>query len=158
LEFDVVHVNAEFAVQASDHDPSVVRLVIDTVAPVFTSVPSDIAATTGPGATACGTVISDAQLGTAVATDADPSRIITPTAVPAGDVFSVGTTTITFTATDSSGNVATATQLVTVSDDTPPTVGAPGPVTVATGSGATTDVAAVSDAVIGLACFTAHCT
>jgi predicted extracellular nuclease len=26
LEFDVVHVNSEFAVQASDHDPQVVRI------------------------------------------------------------------------------------------------------------------------------------
>ena len=157
LEFDVVHVNAEFAVQASDHDPSVVRLVIDTVAPVFTSVPNDVAASTGAGATACGTVVSDAQLGTAVATDVDPSVVITRTGVPAGDVFPVGTTTITFTATDSSGNVATATQLVTVSDDTPPTVGAPGPVTVATGPGATTDVVVVSDAVLGSASFSDNC-
>jgi len=30
-EFDVVHVNAEFADQASDHDPSVVRLSLPTV-------------------------------------------------------------------------------------------------------------------------------
>ena len=157
LEFDVVHVNAEFAVQASDHDPSVMRLAVDTIPPVFTSVPNDIAAATGPGATACGTVISDAQLGIAVATDVDPSVVITRTGVPADDAFSVGTTTITFTATDSSGNVATATQLVTVSDDTPPTVGAPGPVTVATGPGATTDVVVVSDAVLGSASFSDNC-
>src|SRR5205807_999150 len=106
----------------SDHDPSARRLAVDTIPPVFTSVPNDIAAATGPGATACGTVISDAQLGIAVATDVDPSVVITRTGVPADDAFSVGTTTITFTATDSSGDVATATQLVTVSDDTPPTI------------------------------------
>ena len=29
LEYDVVHVNAEFADQASDHDPSVARFVFD---------------------------------------------------------------------------------------------------------------------------------
>ena len=39
FEFDVVHVNAEFADQASDHDPQVVRLSIsppDTTAPTVT--------------------------------------------------------------------------------------------------------------------------
>ena len=35
--------------------------------------------------------------------------------VPAGNVFPVGTTTITYTATDASGNVTTGTQTVTVS-------------------------------------------
>ncbi|MGH8869393.1 MAG: endonuclease/exonuclease/phosphatase family protein [Actinomycetes bacterium] len=44
--YDVVHVNAEFADQASDHDPSVVRLALDGP-PVLDSVGTD-----GPGA--CG--------------------------------------------------------------------------------------------------------
>ena len=33
FEFDVVHVNAEFAVQASDHDPQVVHLLVDNTPP-----------------------------------------------------------------------------------------------------------------------------
>ncbi|HSL43821.1 MAG TPA: ExeM/NucH family extracellular endonuclease [Anaerolineales bacterium] len=46
FEYDVLHVNAEFAVQASDHDPQVVRLPLtpaDTTAPDTTidSSPSD---------------------------------------------------------------------------------------------------------------------
>ena len=36
LEYDVVHVNAEFADQASDHDPQVVRLAVDGIAPIVT--------------------------------------------------------------------------------------------------------------------------
>lgn len=39
--------------------------------------------------------------------------------------FPIGTTVVTWTATDGSGNVATATQNVTVFDDSPPTVVAP---------------------------------
>jgi hypothetical protein len=41
---------------------------------------------------------------------------------PAGDVFPVGTTNITWTATDAAGNVATAIQMVTVNDNQPPTI------------------------------------
>jgi len=37
-QFDVVHVNAEFTVQTSDHDPSVARLAVG-VPPRFTSIP-----------------------------------------------------------------------------------------------------------------------
>jgi predicted extracellular nuclease len=40
LEYDVVHVNSEFAAQASDHDPSVARFSFANVAPTVTSVTS----------------------------------------------------------------------------------------------------------------------
>jgi hypothetical protein len=40
----------------------------------------------------------------------------------APSVFPLGTTTVTFTATDDSGNVATATTTVTVVDTTPPRI------------------------------------
>ena len=60
-------------------------------------------------------MIGDAQLGTATASDNSGSVTIDRTGVPAGNVFPVGTTTITYTATDASGNVTTVTQTVTVS-------------------------------------------
>ena len=41
---------------------------------------------------------------------------------PPGNVFPVGTTNITWTATDGAGNVATAIQMVTVIDNQPPTI------------------------------------
>jgi hypothetical protein len=49
---------------------------------------------------------------------------ITRSGVPAGNIFPVGTTTITYTATDAGGGRATATQTVTVVDRTPPVIGA----------------------------------
>ena len=45
--------------------------------------------------------------------------------VPSGNVFPVGTTTITYTATDDAGNSTAATQTVTVIDNTAPTITAP---------------------------------
>jgi parallel beta-helix repeat protein len=64
------------------------------------------------------------ELGTPTVSDLeDPSPVVTNDA-PA-DGFPVGTTTVTWTATDASGNVATATQLIMVEDTTPPQIVAP---------------------------------
>ena len=49
-------------------------------------------------------------------------------------IYPIGTTTVTWTVTDASGNVATATQLVTVVDQTAPSAFAPANVTVASNS------------------------
>ncbi|HEX4527110.1 MAG TPA: PKD domain-containing protein [Gaiellaceae bacterium] len=59
-------------------------------------------------------VITDAQLGTATATDNSGAVTLVRSGVPAGNSFQLGTTTITYTATDASGNVTTATQTITV--------------------------------------------
>ena len=53
------------------------------------------------------------------ATDNSGSVTIVRSGVPAGNVFPVGTTTITYTATDAAGNVTTATQTVTVTRQAP---------------------------------------
>jgi hypothetical protein len=45
--------------------------------------------------------------------------------VPPGNFFPVGTTTVTWKATDGAGKTATATQTVTVTEDTPPSIEAP---------------------------------
>jgi endonuclease G len=95
--------------------------VNDTINPIITA-PSDINMGTGAGATSCGLVISDAVLGSATATDNSGSVSISRTGVPAGNFFPVGTTIITYTATDGSGNQSSDTQTVTVTDTTAPTL------------------------------------
>jgi uncharacterized repeat protein (TIGR01451 family) len=91
--------------------------VIDPTPPTFTFVPADVTAYTGPGATTCDAVVNP---GTATATD--NCGVVTVTRSPSGNTFGVGTTTITWTATDGAGNTATATQNVTVIDNTVPVI------------------------------------
>jgi len=97
--------------------------VNDTTPPTITA-PPDVHLTTGSDATSCGRVIGDGELGTADADD-NCSVHVTRTGVPAGNNFPAGTTTITYTATDGSGNTATATQHVTVTETSPPIIFAP---------------------------------
>jgi endonuclease G len=103
--------------------------VNDTVAPTI-NAPANVSVNTGAGATTCGAVVTEAQLGTATATDNAGGVSIARSGVPAGNVFPVGTTTITYTATDDAGNSSTATQTVTVIDNTAPTISAPAPTSV----------------------------
>ena len=82
---------------------------------------------TDAGATTCGAVVTETQLGTASATDNAGTVSIQRSGVPSGNAFPIGTTTITYTATDDAGNTATASQTVTVIDNTAPTISAPAP-------------------------------
>ncbi len=91
------------------------------VPPTITGPPA-LTVQTGPGATSCGVVVSDGTLGSASASDNCPGVTVTRTGVPAGNLFPVGNTTVTYTATDRSGNTASATQVVTVMDNTPPVI------------------------------------
>ncbi len=50
--------------------------------------------------------------------------------VPAGNVFPVGQTTLTYSATDAHGNTGSATQLVTVVDNTQPVISCPANITI----------------------------
>ncbi|MEK9139048.1 MAG: HYR domain-containing protein, partial [Bacteroidota bacterium] len=95
--------------------------VSDNTSPSITAPPA-VSASTGPGATMCGTIVTDATLGTATASDNCPGATVSRSGVPAGNFFSIGKTTITYIATDASGNTATATQTVNVIDNTPPTI------------------------------------
>jgi len=104
--------------------------VVDTTPPSITA-PSAVNASTGAGATACGVVISEATLGTALASDNCSGVALTRSGVPAGNFFAIGTTTLTYTATDANSNTATATQLVTVIDNTPPVLTCPANISVA---------------------------
>ncbi len=83
--------------------------VQDTTPPVFTNIPADITQTISSGTGAAVT------FNLPTATDA-VSGNRTVTAAPAsGSTFPIGTTTVTFTASDAVGNSATATFKVTVS-------------------------------------------
>jgi hypothetical protein len=93
---------------------------VDVTPPVLT-VPAGVAA---EATSSTGTPVTIGQA-TAV-DDADRNPGITTNA-PA--LFPLGTTTVTWTATDASGNVSTGTQKVTVVDTTPPTITAPASVT-----------------------------
>ena len=125
--------------------------VNDAVAPTI-AAPANVTVGTGAGAVSCGTVVAEGQLGTATASDNSGTVSVSRAGVPSGNVFPVGTTTVTYTATDGAGNTASATQTVTVFDNTAPSLTAPAPTTVATLSG----TAAIPNVVAG-ATFSDNC-
>jgi len=89
--------------------------IVDTTVPEILS-PSDIVVeATAPS-------VTDVQLGTAIADDIIGVNTVTN---DAPDSFPLGETTVTWTATDSSGNFAIATQIVSVVDTTAPSITAP---------------------------------
>jgi len=96
--------------------------VVDTTPPAVTA-PADVVINTGAGNTSCTVVVSDATLGTASASDScQGSLSVSRSGVPSGNVFPAGETIITYSATDASNNTGTATQKVTVIDNTNPTI------------------------------------
>ena len=87
----------------------------DTTPPTITAPPDRTVEATGPR--------TPVNIGTPdVMDDTDPNPEISNDAPPD---FPVGTTIVTWTATDSSENTATATQRITVQDTTPPDITAP---------------------------------
>jgi hypothetical protein len=131
--------------------------VVDTTSPVLVAPPA-VTVKTGPGATTCGALIAAGVLGQAAVGDlCDANAAAVCTGMPVGGVFPVGVTTLTFTASDASGNTATASQTVTVIDDTAPELTVPPAVTMPTGPGATTCGVVVSEATLGSAIATDNC-
>jgi uncharacterized repeat protein (TIGR01451 family) len=130
-----------------------------TSTPPTISAPAGFTVTTGPGATSCSAVVGDATLGTATANDNCPGVTVARTGVPAGNSFPVGNTVVTYTATDASGSTATATQTITVVDNTPPSVTPPAAATLNTGPGATSCSVTVSnlDAALGTGSASDNC-
>jgi len=130
-----------------------VTVTEDPAVPPTITAPAAVTLFTGAGASSCGVSVSnlDTTLGVATANDNCAGVSVTRSNVPAGNVFPLGNTLITYTATDKSGNIATDTQLVTVVDHTPPVVTAPGPVTLFTGPGTTSCGVTISnlDATLG---------
>ena len=102
--------------------------VADTTSPTFTYVP--------PGktfeATGVLTPLTISDIETATADDmVDPNPTVTSN-IPQSFEFGIGTTIITWTATDLSGNSDTATQIITVQDTTSPDITAPADVSFTT--------------------------
>jgi hypothetical protein len=118
--------------------------VTDNEAPIVTA-PADV----NTEATGTTTTVS---IGTATAMDnVTPSASITLTS-DAPAAYPVGPTTVTWTGTDVAGNSSTATQLVMVSDTTPPALTVPDDVSVEATSATTTvaiGTAAANDTVDG---------
>ncbi len=84
-------------------------------------------------------VLSTVNIGTVTATDIFTPVTVVNDAPSAG--FPLGTTQVTWTATDPNGNSSTATQNVTVVDTTPPTLSVPADVSIeANGVGSTVDI------------------
>jgi uncharacterized repeat protein (TIGR01451 family) len=99
--------------------------IVDTTDPSITA-PPNVSVNTGPGASSCGVVVSNATLGNATASDGCSASVtVTRTGVPAGNNFPVGTTIVTYTADDGHGHTKSAQQSVTVTDNTPPTLSVP---------------------------------
>src|SRR6185295_1005272 len=94
----------------------------DTAPPTITA-PADITVGTGAHSTTCGAVLDD-ELGQAVAED-DCAAVVSMSGVPPGNLFPVGTTVVTYTATDGAGHTASDTQTIIVNDNTPPEIAAP---------------------------------
>lgn len=95
--------------------------VVDTILPSIIA-PANIVMSTNTGCTATGV-----ELGIPIASDNCTLASVTNNA-PA--IYPLGTTTVTWTATDAHGNIKTATQTVTVNDTILPTISAPSNVTV----------------------------
>lgn len=109
--------------------------VVDNQNPTITGCPANITAENDPGA-------CTASVGWTPPTASDncPGVTLSATHNP-GDTFPVGTTTVTYTATDGSGNTATCSFDVTVTDIEPPVFSAcPGDLTAITEADCTVDL------------------
>jgi probable extracellular repeat, HAF family/probable extracellular repeat, HAF family/probable extracellular repeat, HAF family/probable extracellular repeat, HAF family len=99
---------------------------------VITAPPNVALPASGPS---CNAFVSDATLGHATATDNCHCVTITRNGVPSGNLFPLGTTIVTYTASDGHGNTASATQRVSITDSVPPVIGANPPITATAGAG-----------------------
>jgi trimeric autotransporter adhesin len=98
---------------------TVIIRIRDTTPPVITAPAAVIASN---DINVCGRALANTPLGAPVASDICGSVTITNNAP---SLFPVGTTTVTWRATDGSGNTAIATQLVTINDTQQPNITAP---------------------------------
>src|SRR5210317_2648721 len=111
------------------HSVTATVTVEDNIDPTITA---PAAVTVNVDAGTCAAALANVTLGTP--TIADNCSATASNDAPAS--FPLGNTTVTWTATDGSGNTATATQIVTVVDNIDPTITAPADVTVNVDAGA----------------------
>ncbi|EAS45874.1 hypothetical protein GB2207_06123 [marine gamma proteobacterium HTCC2207] len=95
----------------------------DTVAPTVTAPSAAVFSAVDAAGTPASSDGIAAFLGGATATDDVDGSVSVTNDAP--DTFSLGDTTVTFSASDAAGNTATATAVVTVTDQTAPTLSAP---------------------------------
>lgn len=110
--------NTEGAPASADAMTTITPASITVTAPPYKTF------NTGASATSCGLLIDSAALGTASASGGCSTLTMSLSGIPAGNVFPIGTTTITYTAMDANGNTGTAEQQITVVDKTPPVISA----------------------------------
>ncbi|UJP64393.1 HYR domain-containing protein [Mongoliitalea daihaiensis] len=103
----------------------------DTEAPVIEDCPQNISVSNDAGA--CGAIVTWTE---PTATDNSGLVTLTPDIEP-GSFFSVGTTTVTYTAIDPSGNRTLCTFDVVVRDEESPVITCPAPISVVVGIGET---------------------
>jgi endonuclease G len=132
FKFSVRDTGDAAAAPLTSAEATVSITVNDTVAPAVTA-PANVTVNTGSSATACGTVVTDAGLGTPTASDNSGNVSVARSGVPSGNIFPVGTTTVIYTATDDAGNSTQSTQTVTVIDNTAPVITSPAPSTIIAG-------------------------
>lgn len=98
-------------------------IVTDVTPPVFTGCPSDI--------TASANATCSANVSWTAPVPSDNCSAVVSSSHTSGDSFPLGTTTVTYTATDGNGNTVTCSFDVTVVDDTDPVItGCPSDITV----------------------------
>src|SRR5262249_53553060 len=128
--YDVVHVNAEFWDQISDHDPQVARFTVDTTAPTTTASASPAANAAGWNRSPVTVGLSaqddpiggGGQGGTYALAGAQSGGAAVPGATATAVVSAEGTTTVTYFATDKAGNAEAPKSLTLRIDATAPTV------------------------------------
>ena len=118
VAYAVVHVNAEFAAQASDHDPGIARVSFDHVPPTIT----------GPSAApVVGATGANGAVVTYDVTASDPQDGALPVVCtpPSGSLFALGVTPVSCSATDAGGNLTQLQFNVTVRSASAPVPAAP---------------------------------
>lgn len=98
-------------------------LVQDNISPILANCPSNITQNNDIGA--CGALVTWAA---PLATDNCP--VVLSATHNSGDFFALGTTTVTYTAIDASGNTTTCSFDVTISDNEPPVLNCPADISV----------------------------
>ena len=91
-------------------------IVNDIEFPIITSCPSNVTVSTDPGS--CDAVVAWQQ---PTSSDNCPGVTLVTTNAP-GSIFPLGTTTVTYTSTDASGNITTCSFNVTVNDTEAPVI------------------------------------
>ena len=124
----------------------------DTTAPLIIA-PPDLILSNDPGF--CSATISAATLSYPTTFDACDNASALPNFPSAANyVFPVGVTIVTWTATDASGNSASADQTVTVTDDEAPVITCPGTINVNTTAGSCDAVVTIPDTIASDNCAT----